>query len=102
MFPSKNKKINKKCSGPDENYGLADELVDDLTPAEFKIRKDNFLNELKTINRGKKILIRYRIKLMLYESFVLIFQKNWKTKPKINPNPNFGIRREKKELLPQI
>ncbi|KAL4127359.1 hypothetical protein QTP88_011533 [Uroleucon formosanum] len=37
----------------DENYGLADELVDDLTPAEFKIRKDNFLNELKTTNREK-------------------------------------------------
>ncbi|XP_022173422.1 uncharacterized protein LOC111035906 [Myzus persicae] len=53
LFPSKNKKNNKKCSGPDENYGLADELVDDLTPAEFKIRKDNFLNELKTINREK-------------------------------------------------
>ncbi|KAF0746511.1 YqaJ domain-containing protein, partial [Aphis craccivora] len=53
LFPSKNKKINKKCSGPDENYGLADELVDDLTPTEFKIRKDNFLNELKTINREK-------------------------------------------------
>ncbi|XP_025190913.1 uncharacterized protein LOC112591340 [Melanaphis sacchari] len=52
LFPSKNKKINKKC-GPDENYGLSDELVDDLTPAEFKIRKDNFLNELKTTNREK-------------------------------------------------
>lgn len=44
----KNKK--KSSSAPDKDYGLAEPLIDTILPEELEIKKNCFLNKLKTVN----------------------------------------------------
>lgn len=51
LFPIKTKNKNKK-SGPDENYGLAEELPEDFSPEEVEIKATDFMKKLKEIDIG--------------------------------------------------
>jgi len=52
LFPTTSKNKNKK-TGPDENYGLAEELPEDIIcPEEFEKLKADFINKLREIDIG--------------------------------------------------
>lgn len=57
LFPLKTRKIFSK-SGPDEHYGLAEELPpDDLSLEDLKIQKNDFINKLKDTDIGNFIKV---------------------------------------------
>jgi len=53
LFPTTSKNRNKK-SGPDENYGLAEELPEDICPEELEKQKVDFINKLREIDIGNR------------------------------------------------
>lgn len=57
LFPLKTRKIFSK-SGPDEHYGLAEELPPgDLSLEDLEIKKNNFINKLKDTDLGNFIKV---------------------------------------------
>lgn len=59
MFQGKSK-TKSKFIGPDEHYGLADLLHDDITTEELDVKKKQFIDKLMKTDRGiYKLLINY-------------------------------------------
>lgn len=52
LFIRKKHKKQLKTSGPDENYGLAEELPPESSNEDLTNMKLNFINEMKNIDRG--------------------------------------------------
>lgn len=65
------KKYSKqlKTSGPDENYGLAEELPPESSYEDLTNMKLNFINEIKNMDRGSITSIHFSI--LRYKDFNL-------------------------------
>lgn len=50
-----------KTSGPDENYGLAEELPPESSYEDLTNMKMNFINEIKNMDRGSITSIHFSI-----------------------------------------
>lgn len=52
LFVNTTKKNKKnRSSAPDKDYGLAEPLIDTITPEELETKKEYFLNKLKSVDR---------------------------------------------------
>lgn len=90
MFPLKAKKKLYK-SGPDEHYGLAEELPpDDFTLEDLEIKKNDFINKLKDTDIGN-LLDTYCIEGWCPLTHFFKFQFIWKMRLEIREYLNFGI-----------
>lgn len=61
LFIRKTYSKQLKTSGPDENYGLAEELPPESSYEDLTNMKLNFINEIKNTDRGSITNIHFRI-----------------------------------------